>query len=132
MDKCTRQGVGVDISDRSCEIAVLDAEGNELETAKVATTKEAIRRYFEKVGPSRVAMEVGTHSPWMSRIVEELGHEVYVANARKLRAIWDSDFKSDRTDARLLAEISKCDVVCANCHRMLTYNRSLKAQQRVG
>lgn len=105
MEKCTRQGVGVDISDRSCEIAVLDAAGNDLETAKVATTEDAVRRFFRNLEPSRVAMEVGTHSPWMSRIVEELGHEVYVANARKLRAIWDSDFKSDRTDARLLAEI---------------------------
>jgi len=105
VDKCTGQAVGVDISDRSCEIALLDAEGNELETAKVATTQEAILRYFRKLEPSRVAMEVGTHSAWMSRIIEELGHEVYVANARKLRAIWDSDFKCDRTDARLLAEI---------------------------
>lgn len=50
-------------------------------------------------------MEVGTHSAWMQREVSSFGHEVYVANARKLRAIWDNDSKTDRTDAHLLAEI---------------------------
>lgn len=105
MAQSTRCGIGVDISDRTCEVLVLDAAGQELESTKLKTEREVLRRYFGRLEPAQVAMEVGTHSPWISRLLEELGHEVYVANARKLRAIWDSDFKCDRTDARLLAEI---------------------------
>src|SRR5450759_4986666 len=33
----------------------------------------------------RIALEVGTHSPWVSRLLKELGHEVLVANPRKPR-----------------------------------------------
>jgi len=36
----------------------------------------------------RIAIEAGTHSPWASRVLEECGHEVLVANARKLRLIY--------------------------------------------
>jgi transposase len=36
----------------------------------------------------RIAIEAATHSPWASRVLEECGHEVLVANARKLRLIY--------------------------------------------
>jgi transposase len=55
-------------------------------------------------------METGTHSPWVSRVLEGLGLKVYVANARKLRAISTSDRKSDKEDARLLARLCRADV----------------------
>lgn len=97
--------VGVDIGDRLSEICVLDASGEVLQRAQVPTTQVAVRRFFETVGHARVAMEVGNQSAWIQREVSSLGHEVYVANARKLRAIWDNDSKTDRTDAHLLAEI---------------------------
>ena len=51
----------------------------------------------------RIALEAGTHSPWISRLLMALGHEVLVANPRKLRLIAESDAKHDRADARLLA-----------------------------
>ena len=54
-------------------------------------------------------METGTHSPWISRMLQELGHEVIVANARKLRMIYMNHRKSDEADALILARIGRFD-----------------------
>jgi len=58
---------------------------------------------------SGVAMETGTHSPWVSRLLKELGHEVIVAQARKVRLIGESRKKDDRLDARTLARLARID-----------------------
>ncbi len=55
------------------------------------------------------AMEAGTHSIWMSAQLQELGHEVIVANVRELRAISHSDRKSDQVDAEKLARYARLD-----------------------
>ena len=56
-----------------------------------------------------IAFEVGSHSPWISRFLKELGHRVIVANPRKLRAIYQNTRKSDEQDARILAKIARVD-----------------------
>jgi transposase len=61
---------------------------------------------FEGKGRMRIALEAGTHSPWISRLLMALGHEVLVANPRKLRLIAESNAKHDRADARLLAQLA--------------------------
>lgn len=101
--------VGIDIGDRYCQIAVLDEEGNVSEQSRIRTTPAAFKRYFEGKSPMRVAMEVGTHSPWLSQLVKDLGHEVLVGNACKLRLIYKNDRKSDEIDAELLARICRFD-----------------------
>ena len=58
---------------------------------------------------ARLILEAGTHSPWVSRLLEDCGHEVYVANPRKLRLIYQNDSKSDRVDAEYLARIGRLD-----------------------
>jgi transposase len=74
-----------------------------VEEGRVATTVTAMRKRFGRTAPARIALEAGTHSPWVSRLLEELGHEVLVANPRKLRMIYQSDSKNDRADAETLA-----------------------------
>lgn len=101
-------GIGIDISDRKSEVCVYRA-GVVLERFKIASTPEGLRSGLEGRAPARVAIEVGTHSPWMSRLIEELGFEVYVANARRLKAISSNDRKSDRNDAELLAKLVLAD-----------------------
>src|SRR6476659_3416917 len=58
---------------------------------------------------SRIALETGTHSPWISRLLRELGHEVIVPNARKVRLIGESRKKDDRLDAQTLARLARID-----------------------
>lgn len=101
--------VGLDMGDKIHAICVLDAEGKVVERAEVANTVAAIRKRFARMKPCLVALEAGTHSGWVSRILEELGHEVLVGNPRKLRAIWDNDQKNDVRDAEMLARIARFD-----------------------
>jgi hypothetical protein len=54
-------------------------------------------------------LEAGTHSPWVSRLLADLGHEVLVANPRRLRLIYENENKSDRVDAEYLARVGRLD-----------------------
>lgn len=101
--------VGMDMGDKNHSVCVLDGEGQVLERGTVVNTAQALRKYFGKLEACRVAMEAGTHSGWVSRILEELGHEVLVGNPRKLRMIWNSDEKDDTRDAEMLARIARFD-----------------------
>src|SRR5690348_15966511 len=54
-------------------------------------------------------MDGRTHSIWISEQLQELGHEVIVANVRELRAISHIDRKSDHADAEKLARYARRD-----------------------
>jgi transposase len=80
-----------------------------VERGKTQTTLEGIRKRFEGPVRMRIALEVGTHSPWVSRLLKELGHEVLVANPRKTRLIYQNRGKQDPVDAEALARIARLD-----------------------
>ncbi len=102
--------VGVDVGDRYSYLCVLDTQSGEiLEERRIATKPEAFERRFSDTQPMRVSIEAGTHSPWIGRILEGRGHEVLVANARKLRLIYGEGQKSDRLDAENLARLARFD-----------------------
>ena len=101
--------VGLDLGDKYSRIAVLDDGGELLEEGRVATTTKALSRRFSGIPPCRVALEVGTHSPWVERLLAGMGHEVLVANPRKVRLICDNENKSDQLDAELLARLARVD-----------------------
>jgi transposase len=105
----TKVTVGLDLGDRYCQVCVLDEAGEVLEEGRVATRAAALRRRFSSADPVRIVLEAGTHSPWVSRLLAELGHEVLVANPRKLRFIYENDSKSDRVDAEYLARVGRLD-----------------------
>lgn len=101
--------IGMDLGDRKSNICVLDAAGEIVEESRIATTPKALRARFEGQAPTRIAHEVGTHSAWVSELLKELGHDVIVANARKLRMIFQNDSKNDRVDAEQLARVARMD-----------------------
>lgn len=101
--------VGMDVSDRFSHLCILGLDGAVEEESRVPTTLQGIRRRFGQMDRVRVALEVGTHSPWMGRLLEELGHEVILANPRKVRSIYQSNDKSDRVDAQMLARLARSD-----------------------
>lgn len=101
--------VGVDVSDRYSRFCALDEEGQVLEEGRVRTTPEAIQRRFGGGDAARVVLEAGTHSPWLSRVLAALGHEVLVANPRRLKLIWGEVDKTDRLDAEHLARLGRID-----------------------
>jgi transposase len=106
------QGVtaGIDLGDRYTHLCLLDTENGEvIEESRIPTNTEAFERRFSGIAPMRIAIETGTHSPWVSRLLEERGHEVLVANARKVRLIYGAGHKNDKIDAEKLARLARLD-----------------------
>jgi transposase len=101
--------IGMDLGDKFHLAVVFDGEGNELSSSKIINTKKAIAKFFESYKGAKIAIEAGTHSAWISRMLTEMGLTVYVGNPRKLRLIWDSNDKSDIRDARILGRVCRID-----------------------
>ena len=76
---------------------------------RVTTSPEGMRKPFEMMPRSRIALEAGTHSPWVSRLLSDLGHEAIVAHARNVRLIGESRWKDDPLDAQALARLARID-----------------------
>jgi transposase len=101
---------GLDLGDKYSYLCLIDTgSGEVIEEGRLRTTPEAIRRRFASERPLRIAIETGTHSPWVSRLLEECGHEVLVANARRLRLIYSNKRKTDEIDAENLARLARLD-----------------------
>src|ERR1039457_4978673 len=101
--------VGLDMGDRFSHYCLLNGEGDVVEEGRMQSTEAALRRHFQGEPCLRIALECGTHSPWVSRLLTALGHQVIVANARKIRAITASESKNDRNDAEKLARFAAHD-----------------------
>ena len=101
--------VGIDLGDRCSSYCILNHEGEVVETGRMKTQDSAFQQHFEGEEGMRMAMECGTHSPWISRLLKELGHEVLVGNARKLKSITGSESKNDDRDAEQLARLAHFD-----------------------
>jgi transposase len=101
---------GLDIGDKYSYLCLIDTESGEVvEEGRLRTNPKAFKRRFASEQPMRIAIEAGTHSPWVSRLLEECGHEVLVANARKLRLIYANKRKTDEMDAENLARLARVD-----------------------
>lgn len=113
MSNCsTTLTIGMDIGDKKHWIATVDGSGDLIDKTTCSNTAESVKKFFARFPEPQnvtVVMEAGTHSPWLSRLIEDMGFEVLVANARKVRAIWQSDVKDDSRDCEMLARIGRFD-----------------------
>jgi transposase len=111
--------IGLDLGDRSSWYCVLNEAGEVLLEQKLGTTPKAMKEAFGGMPRSRIALETGMHSPWVSRLLSELRHEVIVAHARNVRLIGESRKKDDRRDAQTLARLARIDpqLLCPVKHR---------------
>jgi transposase len=101
--------IGIDLGDVWSHYCTLNEDGEVVDRGRFRTSPKAVEKWFTDLPPARVAMEAGTHSIWISEQLQELGHEVIVANVRELRAISHSDRKSDQVDAEKLARYARLD-----------------------
>jgi len=104
-----RLTVGLDLGDRSSRYCILNEAGQKVSEDHLPTTEAGLDSLFAKMTPCRIALEAGTHSPWVSRQLAAMGHEVIVANPRKVRLITESVKKNDRMDAEQLARLARVD-----------------------
>ena len=109
--KCDgRATIGLDLGDRRTQVCVLDERGEVVQRLSFATSQAGAQRAFAEVASGvRVVLEVGTHSPWLSRWLTEQGYTAIVANPKKTKLIAGSDTKNDRADAELLARLGRAD-----------------------
>ena len=117
--------IGIDVGDQYSHFCWLDSAGDIVERGRVASTQAALEKAFGQIGRSRIALETGTHCHWMSTVLEQLGHEVIVADARELQSIWGSRRKNDPRDAEQLARLARVDVRLLHPVRL----RNRKTQQ---
>ena len=101
--------IGIDLGDRISHLVGLDGSGEVVAAGRVGTTSTAMAKEFGSIAPKLIAIETGTHSPWVSRLLTQLGHRVVVANSRKLRLIYQNRRKNDRVDAEYLARLVRMD-----------------------
>ena len=101
--------IGLDLGDRFSHYCILNESGEVIGEHNLPTTPKGIDDVFGRIPGSRIALETGTHSPWVSRQLAQLGHEVIVAHARNVRLIGDSSRKDDQLDARTLARLARID-----------------------
>ena len=122
--------IGLDLGDRTSRLCELDGSGAVSREASLATTSAAMTRYFGGRERCRVVLEVGTHSPWLSRLLQELGHEVIVANPAAMygqRRRRGRRHRNDQLDAAFLARQGRADVTLLH---PITH-RSAQAQEHL-
>ena len=119
--------IGIDLGDKISQYVALGANGECVSEGRVPTTADAFEKHFRSIGSKVMAIETGTHSPWVCRLLRRLGHQVTVANSRKLRLIYENRSKNDKVDAEYLARLVRVDP------KLLSpvEHRSERAQQNV-
>lgn len=102
--------IGIDLGDKHSKYCFLDRNATIVAEGSLATTVAEFEQHFKAIQRSRIALEVGTHSPWVSALLEKLGHSVVVANPRKIGGGKKKGRrKNDKLDARMLARQLKSD-----------------------
>jgi transposase len=101
--------IGIDLGDRVSHYCILTADGDVLMEGRLQSTPAAFRAQFASFPATLVALEVGTHSRWVSSLLADIGHKVVVANASQVHLIHKSSRKTDKVDARTLAKLARLD-----------------------
>jgi len=117
--------IGLDLGDKVSRVCEINAAGKIVNRASIATTPGAIERYFGGRERCRVVLEVGTHSPWVTRELKKLGHETIVSQASKVYGKGHKQRHNDGMDAEYLARQGRADPELL--HPM--EHRSAEAQQ---
>jgi len=99
--------IGLDLGARVTQVAIYDTSGNRIEERKISTARDPMAQLFDRFPGARVVMEASTPTRWINNLARRQGHEVIIANPRKIPVITANIRKSDRNDARLLGEIGQ-------------------------
>lgn len=100
---------GIDLHQMETEICVVDEDASVIERSRIKTSRKSLTRRFDGQARMKVVMEAGGSSPWVSRLIEEMGHEVVVCAPRRVRLIAESTMKTDEIDAEVLARLVRMD-----------------------
>ena len=102
--------VGVDLGDKFSRYCSLDEGRKIVGVGQFATTRVGLRKEFAGLTPRKIILEAGTHSPWVSGLIAEMGHTPLVVDPRRLALVTKSLKKNDRSDAEILARVGSSDL----------------------
>lgn len=110
-----RLTAGIDLGSKRSQACWVDEAGEEVAREALTSSCVALQRVFGGLPPMRIAIETGGHANWVARQLRAMGHEVIVADAKRLKLLWDTKSKDDKRDALFLAEIAaRCpEFLCA-------------------
>jgi len=97
--------VGLDVGDKLTHFCALDASRKVVARGSFKTTREQLEQGMLPFAGSKVILEAGSQSPWMSRVLCGKGHDVLVADPRRVQLISKDPRKTDRRDAEMLARM---------------------------
>jgi transposase len=97
--------IGIDIGDKKNFVCILNNKGEILFRKEILNNKEQMEEYFESIEKASIVFEVGSHSPWISRLLVAIGHDVFICNPRRLATVSQNLKKSDEEDCLILAQL---------------------------
>lgn len=117
--------LGIDLHSKYSEVCGISEGGEITVRRRIPTTETSLRRFFGSRDRAKVTIESGPVTPWVNRLLGDLGQDVTVVNPRRVRLIAESSLKTDGIDAEVLARLSRLDLGFLRP----VYQRTLKAQE---
>jgi len=123
--------IGIDVHKRESQICIETAEGEVIEK-RIRTERERFAEVFGKRPRAKILIEAMTESEWVARCLEEMGHEVVVAdpNYAVMYATRSRRVKTDRRDAATLADACRLQAY-RPAHRASDQQRHVRAELAV-
>jgi transposase len=120
--------IGLDVASKNSFVHVIDGHGKKIESKEIPTDKDSYRQYFRLWArkPVHVAVEAGGHTRWIHDTITKLGIDVYVVNPHKVKLIAESKKKTDKVDAKVLAELLRLDGLPKRVHVAEGESRELR------
>src|SRR5438552_13484867 len=104
--------VGIDLHKQTITLCVVN-QAREVLTQRrfLCAEPDRIRAFFEALGPFQAVVEATASYEWLWELLQPLAKRLILAHPKKLRLIAESTRKSDKLDARVLAEFLALDMI---------------------
>ncbi len=124
---------GLDLHAKSSTFCMVTRRGRRVREGEVRSSRRGFREIVESCGgePLRVVIEASTRTRWAGGVWERLGAEVIVVDPRKVRVIAETKHKTDRTDARILADLLRTGALPKPVWRATAETREIRDQVRL-
>jgi len=98
---------GMDVHKRFCQIIVCTKEGEVVKKGRVGTNEKEIREFFYGLKNVKIAIEASANYSYIVDVLAKNGYEILMAHPLKTRAIAEAKVKSDKIDAKMLADLAR-------------------------
>jgi transposase len=133
------RSIGLDVHRDFCQVAIADG-GRARSAGRIQTTSEQLELFAQSLAPTdRMVLEATGNALAIARILEPYVAEVVLAHAKQVRAIGHARIKTDKVDAKVLADLLAADLIpavwigderCRMLRRLLSRRRGLVKRRK--